>query len=61
MLSSLTTSFMNIHQRIDNEIEVIMEEILTTPDDELPSYVETLVTELFHNLMCPEEKPVEKV
>ena len=38
-----------------------MEEILTTPDDELPSYVETLVTELFHNLSTSGEKPVEKV
>ena len=52
---------MHIHQEIDNEIEVIMEEILTTPDDELPSYVETLVTELFHILNCPAEKPVENV
>lgn len=50
---------MHIHQEIDNHIEVIMEEILSTPDDELPFYVETLVTQLFHILDCPEEKPVE--
>jgi hypothetical protein len=52
---------MHIHQEIDNHIEVIMEEILSTPDDELPSYVETLVTQLFHILNCPAEKPVENV